>query len=251
MTRCCIQSVAAWQVADGVAKVVSEAAEEGEGDGDGEGRYDVIIIDVDNKDAGLGMSCPAPEFITREYLEVRLWRLFSCEGRSESLRWFVDRLGYRVKLPPSRLMRRLEDGGSCLRRDPPLDVFDLLCGRHVGRCWRPEASWHSTSRPGHKVPFFAAIEAQLLYGAPSHSLCTFRGYRPAGHRASPSSARRIITWISSQHMAVSGSPELGDGVTASCLPPVQNCSGLRWAECSACSGAGAGRCMMCGPRNRM
>jgi hypothetical protein len=59
------------EAGDGVRRVV-----EGGGDGNGSGEaWDAIVVDVDNKDASLGISCPAPAFLTPEFLAACRLRL--------------------------------------------------------------------------------------------------------------------------------------------------------------------------------
>ena len=55
-------------VGDGVARVVEGGAAENE-------TWDAIVVDVDNKDASLGISCPAPAFLEPAFLQACRARL--------------------------------------------------------------------------------------------------------------------------------------------------------------------------------
>lgn len=57
-------------VGDGLERVLLK-----EGGGEEIEKWDAIIVDVDNADASLGISCPAPAFLTTEFLEACRARL--------------------------------------------------------------------------------------------------------------------------------------------------------------------------------
>lgn len=61
------------EVGDGVARVVGEEGTGGAADK--AEAWDAIVVDVDNKDASLGISCPAPAFLTPAFLQACRARL--------------------------------------------------------------------------------------------------------------------------------------------------------------------------------